>query len=88
LTTNKKEPKQLTAVDPEDVSKTINTIVSLMESVDASRELINSKIKYLKDTYGINSTDARAAATAIKKQAVEEIDEKAKRIQELIDMCI
>lgn len=88
MTTNKKEPKQLTAVDPEDVSKTINTIVSLMESVDASRELINSKIKYLKDTYGINSTDARAAATAIKKQAVEEIDEKAKRIQELIDMCI
>jgi hypothetical protein len=84
----KEQPKQITAVDPADVSTVINTVVSLMESIDSSRELISSKLKYLKDTYGINSTDARAAATAIKKQNVEEIDEKARRIQELIDMCL
>jgi histidine ammonia-lyase len=83
-----KEKSELKPIDTEDVAKTINLIVSLMESIDASREMINTKIKYLKDTYGINSADARAAATAIKKQAVEEIDEKAKRIQELIDICI
>jgi hypothetical protein len=84
----KKQPKQITAVDPKDVGDTINTVVSLMESVDATRELINSKIKYLKDTYGLSSTDVRAAAVAIKNQNVEEIDEKARRIQELIDLCI
>jgi hypothetical protein len=83
-----KEKSEVKQIDPEDVAKNINTIVSLMESIDSSREMINSKIKYLKDTYGINSADARAAATAIKKQAVEEVDEKAKRIQELIDICI
>lgn len=83
-----KEKAEVKPMDPEDVAKTINLIVSLMESIDASREMINAKIKYLKDTYGINSSDARAAATAIKKEAVEEIDEKAKRIQELIDLCM
>lgn len=85
---DKKQPKEITAIDPKDVSEVINTVVSLMESIDASRELINTKIKYLKDKYGLNSTDVRAAATAIKKQNVEELDEKAKRIQELVDICI
>jgi septation ring formation regulator EzrA len=80
--------KEIKAIDKEDVSKTINTIVSLMESIDSSRELINDKIAYLKNTYGLPSTDVRTAATAIKKQNVEELDEKAKRIQEIIDMCI
>lgn len=82
-----KEPKSVKPVDPEDVASTIDTIVSLMESVDASREMINAKVKYLKDTYGLNSTYVRAAATAIKKQAVDEIDEKTKAIQEIIDLC-
>lgn len=82
-----KEPKTLKAVDPADVASTIDTIVSLMESIDASRELINAKVKYLKDTYGLNATYVRAAATAIKKQAVDEIDEKTRAIQEIIDLC-
>jgi hypothetical protein len=82
-----KEVKTYKPVDPEDISKTIDTVVSLMESIDASREMINGKVKYLKDTYGLNSTYVRAAATAIKKQAVDEIDEKTKAIQEIIDLC-
>jgi archaellum component FlaC len=84
----KKEPKQISAIDPEDVSKSIHTIVSLMESIDASREMINDKIKYLKDTYGLASSDVRAAATAIKKSNIDELDEKTKRIQELVDLCL
>lgn len=83
-----KEEKQFTAIDPEDVAKTINTVVSLMDSIDASRELINDKIKYLKTTYGLPSADVRAAATAIKKQNIDELDEKTKRIQELVDLCL
>ncbi len=83
-----KEEKQFTALDPTDVSKTINTIVSLMDSIDSSRELINDKIKYLKTTYGLPSADVRAAATAIKKQNIDELDEKTKRIQELVDLCL
>ena len=82
-----KEPKVITAVDPEDVSKTINTIVDLLESIDSNRELINSKVKYLKEKYGLNSTVVRAAATAIKKANTEEIDEKTRQILELVDMC-
>jgi hypothetical protein len=84
----KKEPKQITAIDPKDVANTIHTVVSLMESIDASRELINGKIKYLKDTYGLANSDVRAAATAIKKANIDELDEKTKRIQELVDICL
>ena len=83
-----KEAKTIKAIDPKDVADTINMVVSLMESADSTRELINTKIKYLKDTYGLSSTDVRAAATAIKKQNVDEIDEKVKRIQELVDLCL
>lgn len=75
-------------INREDVAKTINTIVDLMLAIDSSREMINDKIKHLKSNYGLNASDVRAAATAIKKQNVEELDEKAKRIQELIDLCL
>ena len=51
-----KEVKSVKPVDPADVASTIDTIVSLMESVDASREMINAKVKYLKDTYGLNAS--------------------------------
>ena len=82
-----KEVKNVKPIDSSDVSSHVDTIVSLMESVDASREMINAKVKYLKDTYGLNPSHVRAAATAIKKQAVDEIDEKTKAIQEIIDLC-
>jgi histidine ammonia-lyase len=82
-----KEQKTVKPVDPQDVATTIDTVVSLMESIDASREMINAKVKYLKDTYGLNATYVRAAATAIKKQAVDEIDEKTRAIQEIINLC-
>jgi hypothetical protein len=83
-----KEPKQITAIDPDDVAKTIDTIVSLMESMDASRELITAKIKHLSDTYGLNKSDVRTAATILKKQNADELDEKTKRVQEIIDLCL
>ncbi len=85
---NEKEKKQILPIDPEDVSKTIDTIVSLMESIDASREMITAKIKHLSDTYGLNKSDIRTAATMLKKQNVEELDEKTKRVQEIIDLCL
>jgi hypothetical protein len=48
----------------------------------------NPPKKYLKDTYGLASSDVRAAATAIKKANIDELDEKTKRIQELVDICL
>jgi ribosomal protein L12E/L44/L45/RPP1/RPP2 len=84
----KKETKQINAINPEDVAKTIHTIVSLMEAVDASRDMISDKLKYLKETYGLPVADVRAAATALKKQNIDELDEKTKRIQELVDLCL
>ena len=86
--TQKPEQKEINAIDPKDVAKTINTIVSLMESIDASREMVNDRIKYLKTTYGLASSDVRAAATALKNQNIDELDEKTKRIQELVDLCL
>ena len=83
-----KEKPAIQAIDKEDVAKNINTIVDLMLSIDASRDLINTKIKYLKDTYGLNSTNVRTAATAIKNEKVDEISDKLSNIQELIDLCI
>lgn len=83
-----KEKPAVQAIDKEDVAKNINTIVDLMLSIDASRDLINTKIKYLKDTYGLNSTNVRTAATAIKNEKVDEISDKLSNIQELIDLCI
>lgn len=80
--------KTVKPLNPEDVASTVNTIVGLMESIDATREMINTKVKYLKDTYGLNATHVRAAATAIKKQAVDELDEKTKAIQEIVDICV
>lgn len=75
-------------LDKEDVSKSIDTIVSYMYAIDSSREAINEIVKRLKSDYGLAPSDVRAAATALKKQNVDEIDEKARRIQELIDLCL
>ena len=75
------------AIDKNDVSKTILMIVDLLISIDSSRELINQKVKYLKDTYGLNSTNVRAAATAIKKENEDELVDKLESIQGLIELC-
>jgi hypothetical protein len=40
--------------------------------MDASRELITTKIKHLSDTYGLNKSDVRTAATILKKQNADE----------------
>lgn len=74
--------------DKDDVSKNINTIVALLDAIESSREQINERVKHLKTAYGINPSDTRAAAKALQKQNIEELDEKAKRIQELVDLCL
>lgn len=75
-------------LDPKDVAKAIDTIVSYMFAMDSSREAINEIVKRLKSEYGLAPSDVRAAATALKKQNIDEIDEKTKRIQELVDLCV
>jgi hypothetical protein len=50
----KKKTNSIKPIDDADVSKTINMIVDLMISIDSSRELINTKVKHLKDTYGLS----------------------------------
>jgi hypothetical protein len=75
-------------IDKEDVAKAIDTIVSYMFAMDSSREAINEIVKRLKSDYGLAPSDVRAAATALKKQNIDEIDEKTRRIQELVDLCL
>lgn len=80
--------KTVKPIDKEDVSKAINTIVSYLESIDSSREAVNQIVKRLKEEYGLASSDVRAAANAIKKANIDELDEKTRRIQELVDLCL
>lgn len=75
-------------LDKEDVAKSIDTIVSYMYAIDSSREAVNEIVKRLKSEYGLAPSDVRAAATALKKQNIDEIDEKTRRIQELVDLCL
>lgn len=75
-------------LDKEDVAKAIDTIVSYMHAIDSSREAVNEIVKRLKSEYGLAPSDVRAAATALKKQNIDEIDEKTRRIQELVDLCL
>lgn len=74
-------------IDKDDIAKKIKTIVAYMYSIDESREAVNELIKDLKTDYGLPATEVRAAATAIKKQNIAELDEKTRRIQELVDLC-
>ena len=83
-----KAPKEIIAIDEADVAKNIDKIVSLLVSIDSSKELVSSTLKYLKDTYGLNSTNVRAAAVAIKDEKVEELENKHNEISSLITICI
>lgn len=81
------DKESIKPIDPTDVNETIHDMVALMGAIESSREEINRRVKYLKDTYGLQSTAVRAAATVIHKQNKEQLDEKEAQIREILDIC-
>jgi hypothetical protein len=87
MSENKKVKKEVQAIDPEDVSEVIDAIVAFMGAVESSREEINKRVKYLKDSYGLSSSAVRAVATVIHKQNEEQLSEKETQIKNLLSIC-
>lgn len=82
--TKKKEVKP---VDEADLNEVISEIVNSLIGIDSFREDINERVKYLKDTYGLNASHVRAAATLLKKDGAPELTEKTNSILSIIEMC-
>lgn len=70
-----------------EIKKEINRIVDLMVQVDSIRESIAELKKDIKAEYGIPVTTITKVATIIRKQNLDEEDQKWEEIKEFVDMC-
>ena len=82
-----KVKKEIKPIDAEDVKEQLDIIVSFLDAISSSRDEINKRVKYLKETYGLQSTAVRAAATVLLKQNEEQLDEKEQQIRDILSMC-
>ena len=70
-----------------EVRKEINRIVDLMVQADSIRESIAELKKDIKNEYGIPVTTITKVATIIRKQNLDEEEEKWQEIKEWVDAC-
>ena len=49
-----KVKKEIKPIDPVDVAECLDAIVAFLGAIASSREEINSRVKHLKETYGLN----------------------------------
>lgn len=70
-----------------EIKKEINRIVDLMVQVDSIRESITELKKDIKAEYGIPVATITKVATIIRKQNLDEEDQKWEEIKEFVDMC-
>ncbi len=82
-----KVKKEIKPIDPVDVAECLDAIVAFLGAIASSREEINSRVKHLKETYGLNSTAVRAAANVMFKENEEELDEKEQQIRDILSIC-
>ena len=75
------------AVFKEEVKKEINRIVDLMIQADSIRESIAELKKDIKNEYAIPVTTITKVATIIRKQNLEEEEQKWDEIKEWVDIC-
>lgn len=71
-----------------EIKKEINRIVDLMVQVDSIRESIAELKKDIKAEYGIPVATITKVATIIRKQNLDEEDQKWEEIKEFVDMCL
>ena len=70
-----------------EVRKEISRIVDLMVQADSIRESIAELKKDIKTEYGIPVTTITKVATIIRKQNLDEEEEKWQEIKEWVDAC-
>ena len=70
-----------------EVKKEINRIVDLMIQADSIRESIAELKKDIKNEYAIPVTTITKVATIIRKQNLDEEEEKWDEIKEWVDIC-
>jgi len=70
-----------------EVRKEINRIVDLMVQADSIRESIAELKEDIKNEYGIPVTTITKVATIIRKQNLDEEEEKWQEIKEWVDAC-
>ena len=75
------------AVLREEVKKEINRIVDLMIQADSIRESIAELKKDIKTEYAIPVTTITKVATIIRKQNLDEEEQKWDEIKEWVDIC-
>jgi len=71
----------------EEIRKEINRIVDLMIQADSIRESIAELKKDIKNEYGLPVTTITKVATIIRKQNLEEEEQKWEEIKEWVDAC-
>jgi len=69
------------------IKKEINRIVDMMVQIDALRDGISSLKKDIKEEYGIPVATITKIATLIRKQNVDEEDQKWQEIKEYVIKC-
>jgi hypothetical protein len=70
-----------------EIKKEINRIVDLMVQADAIRESIAELKKDIKAEYGIPIPTITKVASILRKQNLDEEDQKWEEIKEFVDMC-
>jgi predicted nucleic acid-binding Zn-ribbon protein len=71
----------------EEIRKEINRIVDLMVQADSIRESIGELKKDIKNEYGLPVATITKVATIIRKQNLEEEEQKWEEIKEWVDAC-
>jgi hypothetical protein len=70
-----------------EVKREINRIVDMMIQVDALRNGISELKKDIKQEYGIPVATITKIATLLRKQNLNEEDEKWQEIKEYVELC-
>ena len=70
-----------------EIKKEINRVVDLMVQGDAIKDAIAELKKDIKAQYGIPIPTITKVATIIRKQNLDEEDQKWEEIKEFVDMC-
>jgi hypothetical protein len=70
-----------------EIRKEINRIVDLMIQADAIREAISELKKDIKTQYEIPVATITKVATIIRKQSLDDEEEKWNTIKEYVDIC-
>lgn len=71
----------------QEIKKEINRIVDLMVQIDSLRESISELKKDIKSNYDIPVATITKVATLVRKQNLDEEDQKWEEIKDFVDMC-